>query len=795
MKPVVAISVRDLIEFMLRRGDLLRGSRFVASDRMVVGTKGHQSVQKSRPPGYEAEVPVVFDHDGDVLTLRVQGRIDGLWIRESRPSIEEIKTVQEPWSGTPRELHWAQARSYAAILSIQRGWPEVDLQLTYLELDSQHTISFQERADAVSLTAWWTALLNDYLPWALERMSWQQTHRASLEQLVFPYPQYRAGQRRLAVEVFKTLTASNRLFVEAPTGIGKTISVLFPTFKASARHPVDKVFYLTAKISGQSVAESALRDLAGSGLRCRSLTLSARSRVCQQQGVACDPSRCTRLIGYYDRWHDALRDAFTSDVWSREAVMSLADRHHLCPAELALDLVPWADVIIGDYNYAFDPAASLRQCFEDEQGRYVFLVDEAHNLVDRARDMFSATMSSSSMQETADQCEELLPSLAKALQSAARYLRKIEPHRDAQDVDLEQSKPERLLLHQIESAVEISEAWLATNQSTECRESVLQRYFEMQSFLRAVERAESDFALLCHADGAERVLQVLCLHPGRLLGEMLKRSVSAVFFSATLSPSAYFQEMLGGQPGDQLLQLASPFPPNHLHLLVHERIATKWKNREQSAEVVAQTLVDFTRGCAGHYLLFFPSYAYLELVRALAQPLLPEAEHVVQSSDMSESDRREFLEGFRKPRPGRTLLGWVVMGGQFAEAIDLVGENLIGAVVVGVGLPMVGLEREVMRRQFESASKDGFAFAYVYPGLNRVLQAVGRVIRSETDRGAVLLIDNRWSEARYRELMPPHWSVRWIGRQPGWGAELQAFWRSGGFPKIEDTGPNSYFSP
>lgn len=778
MKPVFTISVRDLIEFMLLRGDLLRGSRFVASDRMVVGTRGHQKIQKSRPAGYEAEVPVVFDHEAESFILRVQGRIDGLWMRESRPLIEEIKTVQEPWSGNPKDLHWAQARSYAAILSIQRYWPEVDLQLTYLELDSQHTISFQVRGDLESLTQWWIHLIDAYLPWASERLRWQQIHRASLDQLVFPYPQYRVGQRRLAVEVFKALTNGKRLFAEAPTGIGKTISVLFPTFKASARQPIDKIFYLTAKISGQSVAESALRDLAGTGLRCRSLTLSARSRVCQQQGVACDPARCTRLIGYYDRWHDAFRDAFVVDDWTRETVLRLAEKHHLCPAEFALDLLPWADVLIGDYNYAFDPAASLRQCFEEEQGKYVFLIDEAHNLVDRARDMFSATLSSAALQEAAEQCASLLPSLAKALQSAASRLRKIEPHRDAQQVDLDKAKPDEILIRLLETAVESSEAWLATNQMSACRESLLQCYFAMQSFLRAVERAESDFALLCHADGTERILQVLCLHPGRLLGEMLKRSTAAVFFSATLSPSAYFQEMLGGQSVDLLLQLPSPFNSADLHLLIHERISTKWKNRENSAECVAQTLVAFTSGCPGHYLLFFPSYAYLELVRNIAQPLLSGAEHIVQSSDMSETDRQEFLEEFRQPRPGRTLLGWVVMGGQFAEAIDLVGENLIGAVVVGVGLPMVGLEREVMRRQFDRTSRDGFAFAYVFPGLNRVLQAVGRVIRSETDRGAVLLIDDRWSESRYRELMPPHWEVRWIGRQSDWNADLEAFWRN-----------------
>ncbi|HSI84717.1 MAG TPA: ATP-dependent DNA helicase, partial [Candidatus Methylacidiphilales bacterium] len=739
-----------------------------------------------------------------------------------------------------------QAEIYGHIICLQSGVPpqkdvtkveaggndtapapltEIELRLTYLQLDLDIPVEFRQLRTARELADNFNRVVEEYLEWAAAEVEWRRIRNESARALQFPFP-YRPGQRALAVAAYRAIASGSRLFAEAPTGIGKTISVLFPAIKAlagpapsaasssgSASTPApaassdglaDRLFYLTARTIGRTVAEKAAADLRKAGLHLRAVTLTAKEKLCvDPAGSRCDPRTCPKALGYYDRLKPALREVLQTEQLTRPDVEALAARHGICPFELSLDASLFCDLIICDYNYAFDPSAYLRRYFQDETApntpgrRYVFLVDESHNLPDRAREMFSAEIRGEPLRELSRAVRKDLPQLARAIDSATRRLRDLirdpdapltrdlTPVRDGPAARIVRELPETVRTS-LQRVLEVAEPWLAANTPAPFREILLQHYFEITGFLRTAEGFDERYVAILQEDEEapdEARLRLFCLDPSKLLGLALARGASAIFFSATLTPLPFYHRILGGGSVHTTLRLPSPFPPEHLAVVVADRISTTYKYRAATVPDVAQIIRATVLARPGNYLIFFPSYLYLRDVAAAFKSAVhsdPPLDILLQENQMNEASREAFLAAFRHDHT-RSLVGFAVMGGIFGEGIDLIGDRLHGAVVVGPGLPQLSLERELIRQYFQQQSDAdgpdaGFASAYLYPGMTKVQQAAGRVIRSETDRGTVVLIDSRFRENRYAELFPPWWDVQRARSAEDVRRYLREFW-------------------
>jgi len=804
LRPVFTVQVRELVEFALRRGDLGGERDFVGPSRALAGTRGHQRLQRSRPPGYQKEVRLSFDLEHSDFVLRIQGRIDGLLAGPGQVLLEEIKTVQAGWDHVADPLHWAQAKFYAYIHARANALENITIQLTYLDLDTGEVTEFHDRSTLPDLSAFFQQTTAIYLEWLHAQYQWRRQRDQSLSARAFPFPRYRPGQRHLAVAAYRTLAQGGRLFLEAPTGIGKTVSVLFPAVKALGERKLERIFYLTARTVGRAIAQQTLADLRRAGAYLRSLTLTAKEKICPQECAACDPLTCSFGHGYYDRRHAAMRDALAREEITRPVLETLSREHQVCPFELSLDLSTWVDVIICDYNYVFDPKVYLRRHFADEPGDYAFLVDEAHNLVDRAREMFSADLDAREIQDVRRALKKSAPRCAKALSRLTTALRKLSgatapsleasvagdpaqlnfaPYPATQHATRATQHPALTsrsfspdLLPPLADALKEAEAWLARNQPADFRDALLELYFRLHSFHRTAQLYDERYVTIIEPGRSTRI-RLFCLDPSFLLQQALARGKTAVFFSATLTPIDYYRALLGGSPEDPLLQLPSPFPHEHLAVLVQDRIRTHLKARADSLSDVVEAIRALVAGRPGNYLTYFPSYQYLTAVQEQFHALEPAIPILVQRPGMTDPEREAFLATFAADHH-ETLVGFAVMGGVFGEGIDLVGDRLIGAVIVGVGLPQLCTERDLIRDYFQAQNGAGFDYAYTFPGMNRVLQATGRVIRSETDRGVVLLIDARFAEARYRRLFPHWWHPAPVKSRSEIQAALRKFWQA-----------------
>ena len=800
-KPVHTIPVRDLVEFVLRRGDLGGEREFVGSDRALAGIRGHQKIQRSRPTGYLTELPVEHRMETEEFTLLIRGRIDGLLITSQHVLLEEIKTVQGKWDHEADPLHWAQAKFYAFMHAQAAGLQELVLQLVYLELPAGRVTEFRRTIAFNELSDFFAATTAVYVDWLRERHHWCLARDAAIAALAFPFPEYRPGQRELAVAAYRTFAGGGRLFLAAPTGIGKTISTLFPAVKALGEGKLERIFYLTARTVGRAIAEKALGDLRRAGLKLRAVTLTAKEKVCVRDGHPCDPLTCPRALGYYDRVKPAIREALAREEITRAVLEAIGQQHQVCPFELSLDVSVWVDAIICDYNYVFDPQVYLRRHFAEDGGAYGFLVDEAHNLVDRAREMFSAELDGREILDVKRAVAKAAPRCAKALAQLHAAMRKLgnatEVHEEsveasdpAVELDLFPAKTAVIrneadgvstspefpdsLIDPLETALDEAESWLVKNQPAAFREALLGLYFQMHAFRRTAELYDERFVTIVESASAMKVRQ-FCLDPSRLLRKALARGKAAVFFSATLTPMDYYRTLLGGEPEDPVLQLASPFSPDNLAVLIQDRIQTHFKGRAESLGDVVEAIGTLVNSRRGNYLVYFPSYQYLNDTLQAFQRRHPSLPVLVQRPGMTEPERDAFLAAFSVEH-GETLVGFAVLGGIFGEGIDLVGERLIGAVIVGVGLPQLCVERNLIRDYFQQQNAAGFEYAYTFPGMNRVLQAIGRVIRSETDRGVVLLIDARFNETRYRRLFPAWWKYLRVRHTDGLKEAIASFW-------------------
>ncbi len=775
-----AVSVRSLVEFVLQAGDLTVGG-FQKRDRAQAGTQGHKQVQRSRPDGYQSEVEIAYRVEGVDPPMEVRGRIDGLYASEEPIIIEEIKTTTLSLNLVNEDhnrLHWAQAQCYAYMYARQHALSEVRIHLTYYHLDSKKEKTFERYFSLAELENFFHDLITAYLGWFRQISAWQVRRDQSIQQLEFPYDEYRPGQREMAVAVYKAIRANDHLYVQSPTGVGKTIAALFPAVKALGQGMATRIFYLTAKTPGRLVAEKALEDMRRANLQFRSVTLTAKEKICFCPPVNCDPQVCPFARGYFDKVKVALAEIDQHQAYTRPVIEEIARQYQICPFEFSLDLALWADCIICDYNYAFDPRVYLHRFFDFITEPYIFLVDEAHNLPDRARAMYSAELDKRTVLDLQRTLKPHLPALAKKLRVINKIFLELRKACQTGDKDamIEYEPPENLI-KAVRDFNQKAEDWLALNLPAEFRQELMEFYFLCSNYLRTAEYFDTFYVSYFERLGLTNLkAKLFCLDPAPMLAVPLERSQSTIFFSATLLPIDYFMKLLTGEADHPRRIFQPPFPLENVCLLIHNRISTKYAQRADSYAAIAEAIESICSIHLGNYLVYFPSYAYLASVLELLKDRLPESQILVQGRAMTEADRDVFLSRFSAGSQ-ETLVGLAVMGGIFGEGIDLVGERLIGVVVVGVGIPQLGLERDLIKEYFDRQSGSGFAYAYQYPGFNRVQQATGRVIRTEADRGIIVLIEDRFTQARYRHLFPSHWrSVQVMQNTTEMKEKLARFW-------------------
>ncbi len=783
----IRLSVRELVEFVLRCGSI--DSRFSGFDRMNEGSRIHRKLQKAAGDAYEAEVSFKAQRTIDGVRYTLEGRADGVIAEQDGGfTIDEIKTTAAPaelLTADFNPLHWAQAKCYGAFLCERGGLPGAGVQITYYQIDTDEIIRHRRAFTAAELEDFLKDTLRRYAPWARMAAQWRGTRNASLRALRFPFPAYRPGQYEMARAVYRTIAGGGRLFCAAPTGIGKTMSTLFPALKAMGEEKGERIFYLTAKTITRQAAEEALARLrqntadSETPLRLKAVTLTAKDKICPLAERNCTPQGCPRADGYYNRVNDALYEFLSArDIFTRADIEAFAEERRLCPFEFSLDLTNWCDCIVCDYNYLFDPVVSLKRFFA-EGGDFIFLVDEAHNLVDRSREMYSASLHKSAVYGVKKALGKAHRRLSAALTKTNREfiaLRRRCEEAETRALTLPKGVPE--LEKQLVRLCAACEGWLEEHREGELYTEVLALYFDVRFFLRIAEEYDEKYTALVFASGSEVCVRLLCLDAAPFLEDSLALGRAGILFSATLTPAEYFIRTLGGGEKAKAIGLRSPFAPERLFLAAADTVSTKYADRERTREAVCRLIGAAVNTKAGNYLVFLPSYQYLRDVSDEFAMIYPEIPLAVQEIGMDEAAREAFLAQFSAQQT-KTLVGFCVLGGIFAEGIDLVGDRLIGSIIVGVGLPQIGPEQDALRDYYEATLGEGFAYAYQYPGMNKVLQAAGRVIRTETDRGLVLLIDSRYRTARYRRLFPPHWAQLQSVESPEQLARMLAgFWNA-----------------
>lgn len=765
MLPLVQISVRSLVEYVFSSGSI--DTEFRSSRALSDGTKAHQRLQKQYGESDQHEVYVSAEIAYEGFLFVIDGRCDGLLVQAESGmlTVDEIKSTSGDIALIEENsypVHWAQAMCYAYMIAHDRGLGHMRVQMTYTQVDTEETRHFVREAAYEELERFVHEVIQSYYPYAQLKHDHEQRRNQSIKELPFPFPQYREGQRKLVGAVYKTIQDEHKLFAKAPTGIGKTMSTLFPSVKAMGEGLLQRFFYLTAKTITRTAAEEAFYLLQDKGLQLQVVTLTAKDKVCLKDEVKCTPVHCEFANGYYDRVNEAVLDLLRQEtVMTRSVIETYARKHRVCPFEFSLDVAYAADAVICDYNYIFDPRVNLKRLFEEQKRKTTLLIDEAHNLVDRAREMYGSELHKSAfltLQRDFKGVSKEVHDAAKAINAYFIALRKQIGDREMM---VESGLPESLLV-QVEAFIAVAEKELARSAGGNGASTILlDAYFGAQNFVRISKLYDERYVTLAVNDRNEVSVKLVCLDPSHLLRQMGKGYRAHVFFSATLSPLSYFMDTLGAGEDDYSVTVPSPFAKEQLEVLV-QPLSTRYQDREHSRTQIARSIYELVSGRAGNYLVFFPSYAYMSSVYEAFTDLVGEEAGesqlnvLVQQAKMTEEEREHFLSAFQAGAE-TTLVGFAVMGGIFSEGIDLVGDRLTGVVVVGVGLPQLGAERNLIKDYMERTGKNGYDYAYVYPGMNKVQQAGGRLIRSETDHGVLLLIDDRYLQPRYQRLLPKEW--------------------------------------
>ena len=777
---IIRISVRSLVEFILREGDIdNRVSGSMEKDAMLLGGKIHRKIQSRMGTNYTAEVPLKIQMPCDGFVLQIEGRADGVLKDDGKVLIDEIKGILRSLEHleAPVPVHLAQAKCYAYIYAVQNSLKCIDVQMTYCQMETEEIRRFCQEFEFQELQTWFQDLVTQYEKWAKFEIEWRNVRNDSIRQIEFPFP-YREGQRDLVASVYRTILRKKKLFIQAPTGVGKTMATVFPAVRAVGEGLGEKIFYLTAKTIMRTVAEQAFSLLKEKGLLYKTITLTAKEKICFCEEAECNPDACPYAKGHFDRVNDAVFDLIThSGDWSREVLEEQAKKHMVCPFEMSLDVSDWADAVICDYNYAFDPQAHLKRFFsESGKGEYLFLIDEAHNLVERGREMYSASLYKEDLLEVRKMVKAEDPKLAKGLSECNQQF--LELKRECEHYQILKSVSHIAL--KLMNVLSKLEDYLEECKDAEKKKRVLDFYFAVRSFLNIHDIMDENYVIFSEMmeDGRFQI-KLFCVNPAVNLQNYLEQGNSTIFFSATLLPVHYYKKLLSVEKDDYAVYAHSSFPQENKFLFIGTDVSTRYTRRGESTyQRFARYIAVMAEQKKGNYMAFFPSYRFLEEVHTCFLECVDhEVDSICQVSYMDEEQREEFLEEFEQERE-KSLVAFCVMGGIFSEGIDLTDDKLIGAVIAGTGLPQVCTEREILKQYFNAADMDGFDYAYLYPGMNKVLQSAGRMIRTESDRGVILLLDDRFRAMRYREVFPREWQQYQLGSVKNLEQEIRTFWES-----------------
>lgn len=757
----IKISVRNLVEFILRSGDIdNRRGRAAQKEAMQEGSKIHRKIQRRMGASYQPEVSLKIELKRQKYLLMIEGRADGIIEEEEQVTVDEIKGIFQDVNllEGPAGVHLAQAKCYAYIVALQRQLSEISVQMTYCNLDTEEIRRFREQYSFEELKEWFEGLIAAYEKWADFQYEAKVERNASIAGLEFPFP-YREGQKKLAGDVYRTINRKKILFIQAPTGTGKTITTVFPAVKAVGEELADKIFYLTAKTITRTVAKEAFDLLRSRGYQGRVITITAKEKLCFCEEMDCNPEHCIYAKGHYDRVNDAVFDLLLKerDI-TREALLTQAEQFQVCPFELCLDVSLWTDVIICDYNYLFDPNVYLKRFFsEGIKGDYLFLVDEAHNLVDRAREMYSAVLYKEDFLQLKKVMKTHSRKCAQALERCNKHM--LELKRQCEDYQVLDGIGD-LVFSLMKLGAALDEFFQKDSSFPE-KKDLQEFYLKVRHFLNMYDRADENYVVYTEQEREKRFkLKLFCVNPAVNLQECLEKGRSAVFFSATLLPIQYYKKLLSTGQDNYAVYATTVFEQSQRFLAVGTDVSSKYTRRnQQEFQRIAAYIYETAKAKTGNYMVFFPSYKMMQQVWEVFQEregLLEEMDSICQESGMTEEERELFLNHFSGHRE-KTLIGFCVMGGIFAEGIDLKGESLIGVLIVGTGLPQISNEREILKQFYDESEGAGFEYAFRYPGMNKVLQAAGRVIRTGEDRGVILLLDERFLEEGYQRLFPREW--------------------------------------
>lgn len=775
---IIRISVRNLVEFILREGDIdNRKAGLPDKEAMQLGGRIHRKIQRQMGSDYYAEVPLKITVPCEGFAIQIEGRADGIQKTADGVVVDEIKGVlrELEYIEKPVSVHLAQAKCYGYIYGKQQELDSITIQMTYCQMETEEVKRFQETFSIEELERWFLDIVMQYEKWARFQVEWRQTRDATIKEAEFPYP-YREGQRELVTSVYRTILRKKKLFIQAPTGVGKTMATIFPAVKAVGEGLGDKIFYLTAKTITRTVAEQAFQILKKNGLQYKVATLTAKEKICFCEKAECNPDACPYAKGHFDRVNDAVYEMITTmEEMSRENIETQAKKHKVCPFEMGLDVSLWVDAIICDYNYVFDPNAHLKRFFsEGKKGEYLFLIDEAHNLVERGREMYSAVLYKEEFLQMKKavryESVKLTRQLAGCNQMLLEMKRECQTYKEYNSISHFALK----LLNVMNGLQKLLE------EKEQVDEEVLEFYFHVRNFLNIYEEVDENYVIYTELEeGGDFKLKLFCVNPAVKLQNFLSQGNSTVFFSATLLPIRYYKRLLSVETDDYAVYAHSPFKEANRLLVLGQDVSTKYTRRGyEMYERFAIYIKNVMQAKPGNYLVFFPSYRFMEEVRETFERYRTEEMCcMIQEQNMNEQDREAFLQEFEAEREG-SLAGFCVMGGIFSEGIDLTKERLIGAMIVGTGLPQVCNEREILKQYFDRHGENGFDYAYLYPGMNKVLQAAGRVIRTEEDKGVIALLDDRFAGRRYLEIFPREWRKLTYCNVKTIGEKVEQFWKN-----------------
>jgi len=771
----IKLSVRELVEFIYKSGDI--NVKSMKPERAMDGIKAHKLLQSQMDDNYKKEVFLKHEFEYNDILFTIEGRADGVLIDEDIVTIDEIKSTYrnlELLNENYNLAHSAQAKCYAYIYALQNNINNIYMQLRYYNLDSKQTRCFSYKYELKELELFFYELIDKYLIWAQTIINLNINKRETIKKLEFPFENYRHGQRDFSIAVFKTIKEGKKLFAQAPTGVGKTISVLFPAIKAMNIKQNSKIFYLTAKSSTKNIAFNTMKIMIDKGLNLRTLIITAKEKICFNDECNCDPEFCKYARGYYDKVNDILKYSVKNDcLFDREYIEKICMENEICPFEYSLDLSYMSDIVICDYNYYFDPRVSLQREDFLKNNNDILLIDEAHNLEDRARNMYSPELLKEDFLNASKIMKDLNKKVCKELKNVNKKFIDIKKDMD-EKTSIIKDEPSELIKALRKFVVE-GDTYINDIKSENIPDELIDLYFKSMFFIKISEIVDNNFCYYTEFFSGKTRVKIFLIDPSQVLKETQKSACSSIFFSATLTPLKYFKYLLGGDDSDYSLKLKSPFDENNLKIMITADLSMKYAVRDTNIDKVCDYIHSAISDNTGNYMVFFPSYNFLDKVSLVYNDLYGEDNIIIQNQNIKEEEQNEIVNKFHNET---NIVLFTVVGGIFSEGIDLPLEKLIGAVIIGTGIPQISFERNIIKDFFTDKFNMGYEFAYKYPGFNKILQSAGRVIRTENDLGMVLLIDSRLCQYSYIKLFPEHWGkFKKVFKLEEFKNEVNIFWK------------------